>query len=565
MKKSKQILAAFLCAAMVLTFVPAFSVSATEYSGTCGDNLTWTFDSDTGILTVSGTGDITDILQPWLSFRTNIISVVISDGVTSIGNEAFSNGTALTSVLIGNSVTTIGSGAFAYCSKLASVSISNSVTTISDGAFYECTALTSVTIPNSVTSIGEGAFGWCTALTSVSIGNNVTTIGNSVFAHCSELTSIMIPSSVTSIGSHAFAYCTSLTNITVDENNENYCDVDGVLFDKNLTELINYPTKKADTEYVIPNSVTKIYDVAFYGCSNLLNITISDNIKSIGSDAFYDTAYYNSESNWENDVLYLGKYLISADRSISGDYIIKSGTLIIASTAFYMCHYLTSVVIPDSVITISDGAFYDCTALTSVSIGDNVITIGASAFEGCDSLTSIIIGSSVTIINSYAFYSCRHLTIVTIPNNVTNIGEGAFYRSNLTDIYYVGSEDDWKKISKASNTGLSSATIHYNCVTMPSEAALTAVGAYENAAEAAVSVTEAGDVTITLTITDESALSASNVTAYVVSYSGGAAETIEKLSKTITTDGATFAGSVSSSYKIFIWDENMQPITEKIE
>ncbi|MBR0064693.1 MAG: leucine-rich repeat domain-containing protein, partial [Paludibacteraceae bacterium] len=129
-------------------------------SGTCGDNLTWNLTD--GVLTISGTGKMTDFSYPdygpWYSSRSSIKTVNIGDGVTSIGDDAFYNCSALTSVTIGNSVTSIGNYAFYECRSLTSVTIPNSVTSIGDGAFYNCSSLTSVTIPNSVTTIGEYAF-----------------------------------------------------------------------------------------------------------------------------------------------------------------------------------------------------------------------------------------------------------------------------------------------------------------------------------------------------------------------------------------------------------------------
>ncbi|MBQ4155493.1 MAG: leucine-rich repeat protein, partial [Clostridia bacterium] len=87
-------------------------------------------------------------------------------------------------------------------------------------------------------------------------GKPVTSIGDRAFLYCSSLTSITIPDSVTSIGEDAFAWCESLTSITVDENNEKYCSVDDVLFNKDKTELIKYPSRKQEISYTIPDSVT---------------------------------------------------------------------------------------------------------------------------------------------------------------------------------------------------------------------------------------------------------------------------------------------------------------------
>ena len=143
----------------------SIEANAATYSGECGangTNLTWTLDASTGVLKISGSGNMknytSDSPAPWYSYGSFIITVVMSDGLTSIGNYAFSN-----------------------CTSLTSIDIPEGVTSIGDGAFRYCTSLTSISIPDSVTNIGEYAFFYCTSLTSVSIGKGVTSIGNYAF------------------------------------------------------------------------------------------------------------------------------------------------------------------------------------------------------------------------------------------------------------------------------------------------------------------------------------------------------------------------------------------------
>ncbi|MGC9151789.1 MAG: leucine-rich repeat domain-containing protein [Microbacter sp.] len=166
---------------------------------------------------------------------------------------------------------------------LTSITLPNSLTSIGNGAFELCTGLTSIPIPSSVTSIGSYAFNACSGLTSATIPPLVTSIGVWAFAYCTSLTSIPIPSSVTSIGSYAFAYCSGL--FTVDANNPNYSSNDGILFDKNQTTLIQFPTSKTGS-YAIPSSVTSISDNAFGHCSGLTSITIPSSVTFIGNYVF---------------------------------------------------------------------------------------------------------------------------------------------------------------------------------------------------------------------------------------------------------------------------------------
>ncbi len=201
-------------AMMPLTLIPA---SAASYSGKCGDNLTWSLDTETGVLTISGTGDMTNYTStskiPWYGHRESIKKVTIENGVTSIGDTAFYWCIGLTSVTIPDTVTSIGFEAFYWCIGLTSVTIPDTVTSIGSWAFASCSALTSITIPDSVTSIGNSAFYECAGLTSITIPNGVTRIHDNAFYGCTGFKSITIPESVTSIDDKAFDGCENLKTV----------------------------------------------------------------------------------------------------------------------------------------------------------------------------------------------------------------------------------------------------------------------------------------------------------------------------------------------------------------
>ena len=376
----KKILSIPIIISVIFTvlIVASLNISAAN-SGKCGNNLTWSYNTSTQTLTISGTGAMYDYsyssyygekvtTAPWREYYNSMKTVIISDGVTTIGEHAFDDCTGLTSVTIPDSVTSIGNDAFRGCTGLTSITIPNSVTTIGGSAFYNCSGLTSVTIGNSVTSIGYYAFYNCTGLTSVAIGNSVTSIGYAAFQYCYGLTSVTIGNSVTTIGEYAFDHCYGLTSIEVDFENQYYSSIDGVLFSKDKTILVCYPCGKSGS-YEIPNSVTTIGSYAFYYCTGLTEVTIPNSVTSIGYGAFRD------------------------------------------------CTGLTSVTIPDSVTSIGDGAFYGCDGLTSVTIPDSVTTIGSYAFIDCTGLTSVTIGNSVTSIGDSAFYGCNNLKTVYTPKS----------------------------------------------------------------------------------------------------------------------------------------------------
>jgi hypothetical protein len=217
---------------------------------------------------------------------TSLESVTIGSGVTSMGQRIFQGCTSLKSVIIKNGVTHIGIESFMDAKSLESIIIPDSVTSIGNRAFLGCTSLESVTIGSGVTSMGERVFQGCTSLKSVIIKNGVTRIGIDIFQDCTSLESIIIPSSVTNIGSGSFR---NFVEIIVDENNLNFSSRDGVLFNKNQTLLIQYPTKDASKYYTILESVTSIDFRAFYGCVSLESITIGGGVTNIDGWAFENT------------------------------------------------------------------------------------------------------------------------------------------------------------------------------------------------------------------------------------------------------------------------------------
>ena len=248
----------------------AVSGAWADASGNCGttdheSEVTWTFTTSDGKLTISGTGAMADYNRNqdtgWHENNDAIKSIVIGSGVTSIGNYSFQNCFHLTSVSIPASVTSIGNYAFASCGTNAAALTVN---------FAEGTA---------PMTIGYCAFGGAN-LTSITIPNRVTSIDDSAFNGCTNLASVSIPASVTSIGETAFLhsgiYATALT-VTFAEGTSPMTIGPGAFAESNLTSI------------TIPNRVTSIGEYAFLGCGNLATITLNSN-PTIGTGAFGSAA-----------------------------------------------------------------------------------------------------------------------------------------------------------------------------------------------------------------------------------------------------------------------------------
>lgn len=303
----------------------------------------------------------------------------------------------------------------------------------------------------TVTEIQGSVFEFCSSLTEVTVPDSVVSIGG--FSSCENLTKVNIGSGVTNM---SFYDCPSLQEINVDENNTAYSSQDGVLFNKDKTELLLYPADSQRASYIIPDSVTIIDEFAFSGSNNLINVNIGNNVTSIKDSAF---SYCTSLTN-----ITFGYNLKSiGDHAFEGCSSLIEIVLPVGLTempGFSGCTSLKAVTIPGSISTIYAGSFWNCVSLekiivdsdntsycsqdgvlfnkdkteliaypagddrTAYEIPDSVTKIDRSAFYMCSNLTEITIPNSVTYIDQWAFSGCSNLKNIIIPENVTYIGVG---------------------------------------------------------------------------------------------------------------------------------------------
>ena len=481
--------------------------------------------------------------------------------VKKIGS-AFDGCKNLTEITIPDSVTEIGSSAFYYCASLSKVELSTNLTKIGDYAFYGCINLKEIAIPDSIIEIGDFAFCHCKSLLKVKLSNGLNKIGGSAFHRCQNLTAITIPDSVTYIGKAAFLGCSSLTDINVSPDNKNYISIDGVLFSEDKSTLLAYPAGNERSTYTLPDNVTKIDKGAFSGCVYLDNIIASpnnENYSSVDGVLFtkdMSTLLAYPAGNERNvytipvgvsvigEVAFFGctsieKVIISDGAEKIGQWAfaycknlkeiaIPYGVTGIAPGAFVACKSIKEITIPGSVtymeidfigcssltdITVSPGneelwsidgvlfcensgdgngllsypignerstytvpdsvtsiisfAFAYCKNLKEVTISDSVTETYGAAFMYCTSLLKVKLSNNLTKIEMWDFYSCTSLREITIPDSVVEIGDSAFENcDSLKNVYYLGTRAQWQNVViGAKNEALTRATVH--CIDDP--------------------------------------------------------------------------------------------------
>ncbi|SFO46276.1 leucine-rich repeat domain-containing protein [Prevotella sp. tf2-5] len=485
---------------LLLTFallLTAVTGAWADDSGSCGTDVSYSYEESTHTLTISGTGAMADYPnpseRPWDSYATEIETVIIEDGVTSIGDCAFDYCEGLTSVAIPASVTSIGVGVFYGCLGLTSVTIGSGVTSIGYDAFRSCSSLTSVTIPASVTSISVGAFANCSNLATMTVeaGNtvydsrnscnaiiekesntliigcngstipgDVTSIGENSFLGCDGLTTITIPASVTSIGDYAFDGCSNLATMTVETGNTVYDSRNGcnAIIEKESNTMI-FGCKNTK----IPDDVTSIGDDAFQGCVGLTSVTIPDGVTSIGIYAF-ESCTGMTTVTIGSGVTYIGRdaffnctkvevvYCNADPEKLEweedgcDDFKYNGSTIIKVADAAPWIAKFTDVVNG----TFSDKPYVPLT--WNYDAGTKTLTFSGTMIPSYNDpderpwiayvaeVENIVIEDDVTSIGNYAFYDCTGMTTVTIGSGVTYIGYDAFYDCKNVEVVYCNAD-----------------------------------------------------------------------------------------------------------------------------
>ncbi len=427
----------------------------------------------------------------------NLTSVKIPASVTAIGNFAFAGcnsltginavdtnrmflslngvlyskdttalwcypmGKTATSFVIHDSVKILGVAAFFGNPLLKGITFPSGLEAIGNYAFYKCSALQTVGTSDSLTVIGDYAFSRCDSLKTLNLGDTLISIGEYAFSQ-SGFSSLTIPKTVEHIGNYAFWGCTGLTAITVDNNNANYKDAGGVLFNYAGDTLIAYPAGKTGNTYTIPSGVTSVGCGAFAYSKNIRTVTFASSVEEIGEKAFYTGGL--TSLNIPASMNIIRNNAFSYCEMLS-KLTIAEGLESIGYEAFSNCKVLDTLRLPNSVKWVDTAAFSTCGALKYASLSDSMVVINSLTFFGCDSLSYVNMPDSLNLMGENVFTFCNRLNSITIPKNVLKIGNSAFYSSGLKSLTFEGKPDTIASSAFGNNLNLD--TIYFSVSTPP--------------------------------------------------------------------------------------------------
>lgn len=422
----------------------------------------------------------------------------IPSTVTEIGDYCFS-WTNLETINLPQNLKKINNRAFYGMNLLKGIDLPKTLEVIDDGVFYDCEKIESIVVPDSVTKIGFNAFASCNGLKSIHIGNGVEEFETNLFFECSNL-----------------------ETISVSNGNKVFTVENGVLYNKDKTEIIKYPPKKVDTKYIMPSSVKTINRNAFYDVEYLENIVFSSVLEKIDDEAISFCKALKTV-DIPDSVTYFGYNFMHCE-SLERAYIGKSVESIEFYSTFRDCHSLKSIrvspdnanysskdgvlfnkdktvliifpaglsmdnyTIPRSVreigsyvfsdqdnysdILYEEGAVYvdDCLVewenidgKGNICVKPGTRIIADGAFWAESSIWGISLPDEVEIICSGAFHVCEILQALYIPAGVKYIGNDIFWANNMVyDIYYGGTEAQWNRIENIENADIPEyTTIHF--------------------------------------------------------------------------------------------------------
>lgn len=473
------LLAFCLAFGLLGAFAPVAQAEEVPTEGTFEENITWRFDPETGVLSLSGTGGISKQSvdpMPWEALIPSITAVELAEGITYISGGVFSDMEALERVSLPASLSSIGSYAFSSCGNLQTIDLSK-VTYIGNAAFENCANLTDLQFSPDLKEIDGAAFRGCASLEAVEIPESVERLGASVFENCTNLKTARIHCTITVLEDGFFAKCVSLTDVELPDSLQR---ISGAFTNCESLKNIQLPDSvrwidrdafancKSLVLMLLPESVEEIDVSAFENCSSLRAIELSSKLTEIPDKAFFGCTALR-EVELPDGITRIGRNAFSD----SGVYRVNipEGVRTIDDFAFFSCERLMNLSIPASTEKLGWRAFSECRALRSISVAaDNPVfssdgsgalmnkagtelicvpggigmefavpqgvqIIKRDAFFGCRELVAVDLPESLSVIDDMAFAECDQLRRITIPANVTKLGFDllAIFKEDITE------------------------------------------------------------------------------------------------------------------------------------
>ncbi len=361
-----------------------------------------------------------------------------------------------------------------YVGNSKSITIPSSVSVISDEVFINNTSLESVTIPDSVLSIGDKAFYGCTSLGTISGGDNVKYVGALAFVD----TAFLLNSDVEflTLGAALISYNGTQTEVSLPDD---------------IKSISPYAFLQNDkiTSFCATDFLTHISEGAFYDCKNLSEVNITTSVSFIGPDAFYNTQFIKTQS----DFVVLGDSILVAYNGSESNIVIPDTVKQIAPNAFYENKDITSVKIPNSVFVVCERAFMGCSSLSSVELSNGLMMIDNEAFALCSKLETLTTPATLSVIGKGAFIECDGLKAVFMDGNNLFVDYGAFAHCDSLETALLSNDvSSLMDKSFSDNKNLKSVTLPSGVVFVTSSAfdncsALTAICDKESFADDSLS------------------------------------------------------------------------------
>ncbi|MBR5118616.1 MAG: leucine-rich repeat domain-containing protein [Muribaculaceae bacterium] len=273
-------------------------------------------------------------------------SFTFPEGIELVSDRLLQECYNLTEVNLPEGVVKIDDCAFSDCKSLESITLPQSVKYIDNSAFAYCNNLKHISLPKGLKKLGRNVFSSCVSLVEIELPEGITEIGDNVFNNCRALEQVTLPASLSWLKSNPFSSCGALKEYKVAEGSEYFAVQDGILFSKDMTRLIACPVSKDLGDYIVPATVKEIASDAFYGCSRLTSITMSD-VTDIGDNAFN-----------------------GCHNLVTVDFGSKLETL--GKAAFYSNSKIENIVLPDSFKHMDMINFEFCGNLKTVSLSEEL-------------------------------------------------------------------------------------------------------------------------------------------------------------------------------------------------